>query len=111
MTHTSPEDLFGEILAYVEKAKGMLAAGEWVDLKGLDRDVEALCLSVAALSSDQAREYGPELEYLREQVGVLGDAIHAQRHAVKGEIKGTEALERANKAYAQGKSLSGDGKP
>ena len=107
----TPETLFGDIAAYIEKARGLLERGEWVDLQGLDKDVEALCLSVAALSPEQAQEYAPELEFLRDHMESLGAAIAEQRDAIKGEIKGTETIERANKAYAQGTSLAKDSKP
>lgn len=107
----TPEALFGDITDYVQKANAMLAHGEWVDLAGLDKEVEALCAHVVGLSPEQAREYAPELEYVREQVGLLEQSMRALRDGVKGNIKGTETIERANKAYAQGTSLSPTHKP
>jgi hypothetical protein len=51
-------------------------------------------------------EYAPELEYVLEQVALLEANMRSQRDAVKGTIKSTDAIERANKAYAQGTSLT-----
>lgn len=108
---TTPEILFGEINAYVEKAQAMIESGAWVDLQGLDKDVEALCLSVAALSREQAQAYAPELEYLRERITVLGKSLEACRDSVKNELRGADTIERANKAYVQSTSLAPDKKP
>lgn len=101
----TPEALFGEIASYIEKAHGILESGEWVDLRDMDKDVEALCLSVAALSPGQAKEYMPELEYLREQIEGLEALMLTKRDAIKDELQGAHTIERANKAYAHGQAL------
>lgn len=106
-----PEELFGDIAEYVAKAHSILEQGQWVDLAGLDKDVEALCLSIASLSPEQAKEYAPELEYLKEQVEKLEMIMREKRNAVQGEMQEAKTIERANKAYAQGSALSKDSKP
>ncbi len=111
MIPANPESLFADVATYVEKAQAMLANGEWVDLKGLDKDVEALCLSISALSPEQATEYAPELVYLKEQVEKLEQQMRLQRDDIHHKIKSTDTVERANKAYAQSTSLKPDEKP
>lgn len=102
----SPEEMFGEVVAYVENARGMLTRGEVVDLKDLDGHVRSVCESIASLSKEQAQEYLPELTYLREMVAELESEIRVQRDVVMGELKGADKVERANKAYAQGNTLN-----
>lgn len=105
---SGPEELFGDIAEYVAKAHAILEAGQWVDLAGLDKDVEALCLSIASLSPEQAKEYAPELEYLKEQVEKLEAVMRQKRSAVQGEMQEAKTMERANKAYTQVSALSKD---
>lgn len=111
MVPHNPEELFGDIASYIEKANAILQDGQWIDLGGLDKDVEALCLSIAALSPEQAKEYAPELEYLRDQVEKLEAIMREKRDSVRSEMQDAKNIERANKAYAQGGALSKDGKP
>lgn len=105
-----PEDLFGDIAEYIAKAHSILDSGQWVELAGLDKDVETLCLSIAALSPEQAKEYAPELQYLKEQIEALETVMRGKRDAVRGEMQEAKTIERANKAYAQGSALSKDNK-
>ncbi len=100
------ELLLGEVAAYVESAQGMMARGEWVDLAGLDKEVERLCLAITALLPEQAVEYAPELEYLHEQISALEADMRQKRDAIKQEIQDTKVHERANKAYVQGTTLT-----
>ena len=107
MKAESPEEMFGEIVAYVEEVRGLLARGEWVELKGLDGNVKRVCDAVAALSPEQAKEYLPELEYLLDLVGELGHEMQAMKGEVLAEMKDSGNARRANKAYVQGKNLKG----
>lgn len=102
------EQLFGDIVAYIEQAKQTLQAGEWVDLKGLDEEVQRLCEGVAGLSREQAKEYAPELGFLHEQMQALQQVMSEKHAEVRAELKGTDALEKANKAYAQSSALTDD---
>jgi len=102
----APEEMFGEVVAYVEQARGMMARGEWVDLKGLDRQVREVCEAIGSLSREQAQEYLPELQFLQELVGELEQEMRGQQDAVREELKGAGTLQRATKAYTQGKVLT-----
>lgn len=101
----TPEDLFGDILNYVENAQTIMASGQWVELYGLDAQVEKLCAVVAALSPEQAKEYAPELDFVREQIISLGEQMEALHKKLHLELKETDILARANRAYAVGNNL------
>lgn len=102
----SPEAMFGDVVAYVERARSMIAQGEWVELKGLDAEIERVCTAMATLSKEQAQEYMPELNYLRDLVGGLEADMRAQQAKIEDEIKGSGTVQRANRAYAQSHNLS-----
>jgi hypothetical protein len=106
----SPEELFSDIATYIEEVQAIIASGKWVDLAGLDQDIDALCQAVSALPVDVAKEYAPELEYLRDQMEQIEAHLVRGRDAVTNEIKATQTVERANKAYAQGGFLGLDKK-
>ncbi len=105
MQEQTPAERFGEVVAYVEQARAMLAKGEWVELKDLDGDVRRICERIGALSPEQGREYLPELTFLQELVGELENEMRAYRDAVGSELKGAGDVKRANRAYAQGDKL------
>ncbi len=96
----TPEDLFGDILNYVENAHTIMASGQWVELYGLDAQVEKLCAVVAALSQEQAIESATELDFVREQIISLGEQMEALHKKLHLEMKETDTLARANRAYA-----------
>lgn len=102
----SPEEMFGDVVAYVERARELLSQGEWVELKGLDAEIERVCAAMATLSKEQAQEYLPELNYLRELVGELEADMRVQQEKIETEIKGAGTVHRANRAYAQTHNLA-----
>lgn len=102
---SDPEALLSDVLAYVDEARAMLDAGEWLDLKGLDKKVERLCLEIVTLSPEQGREYAAELEFLRDKLAKLQDDMQEKLGDLQGEMKETNTVQRANRAYAQGGTL------
>lgn len=101
----NPEDLFGDIMQYVEQAHAIMARGEWVELYGLDARVETLCHVIAQMSEAQAKEYAPELEYVRKQIIQLGTQMEVLYKNLGAELKETNNYARANRAYAQSNNL------
>jgi hypothetical protein len=110
VSENSPEALFSDIATYIEEVQAIISSGKWVDLAGLNQDIDALCRSVMALPPDVAKEYAPELEYLRDQMGEIEAHLMRGRDALKNEIKATQTVERANKAYAHSGFLGQDKK-
>lgn len=102
---TDPEALLSDVLSYIDEARAMLDAGEWLDLKGLDAKVERLCLEIVTLSPEQGREYAAELEFLRDKLAALQDDMQVKLGDVQDEMKETGTVQRANRAYAQGGTL------
>ncbi len=52
-------------------ARALVEGGREVDLEGLDRDANALCVAVMTLERDEARRLRPALEALLRQVNEL----------------------------------------
>lgn len=101
----NPEEIFGDILHYVEHAQSIMARGEWVELYGLDAQVEKLCAVIGQLSEEQAKEYAPELEFVREQIIQLGSQMETLYKKLGEELKETNTVARANRAYAMSNNL------
>jgi hypothetical protein len=104
---TDPETLLSDVLAYIEEACAILERGEWVDLKGLDAQVERLCKQIVLLTPEQGREFAAELDFLRARLNTLQETMQAQAAQLQDDLKEVGTVQRANRAYAQGTQLGG----
>lgn len=100
---TSPETLRSDmeaLAATLDDAKSGVAAGDALDLGGLDDRIGALCATVAALPPGEGRGFAEGLERLLGVLTRLGDTIEERRRLDMGEAEHA-ARRRAAVAYGQ----------
>ena len=100
----SAEQLFGDIMAYVDAANEMLVKREPVLLAGLDTAVESLCTRVMELKIEEAKEYAPELEHLMERITQLQTNMVTMQDEIASALKSVSVQQKANLAYNKPKS-------
>jgi hypothetical protein len=96
----SAEELFGDIMAYVDAAHALVATRNTVNLAGLDVAVDALCQRVMALEAPTAIEYAVELEHLMERIEALQASMVSLQSKVASAINSLGAQKKANRAYS-----------
>jgi hypothetical protein len=101
------ELLFGDILAYIERAGALADAGDTVALVGLNEAVDALCQRVVGLGEAQSREYTPELEHIMHALDGLQKKLMQQKGEVAAAIKSLNTSRRATHAYIKAPEAEG----
>ena len=95
----APELLFGDILAYVEKASAMVEARDTVSLVGLDTSIETMCQRILELPPETAKEYAPELAHLVQAIDGLRDKMLVLQNEMATTIKSLSTQKKASQAY------------
>lgn len=88
------------LAATLDDARAGVAAGDALDLTGLDQRVGGLCAAVAALPRDEARALAAGLERLLDVLGALADTIGERQQATAAEQE-QNARRRAAAAYGR----------
>lgn len=93
------------LAATLDDARAGVAAGDALDLTGMDERVGGLCAAVASLPRDEARALTVGLERLLDVLGALAATIDERRQAAAAEQDQT-ARRRAAAAYGRPAPLS-----
>lgn len=104
------ETLYGTISEFVGACRAALREGTFFDMKGFDESIADLCRAVEALPREQGIPFASRLTALLQEVEVLEAELKAERDNVMRELQGTDAVSRANKAYARMDTIDGTGK-
>lgn len=88
------------LAATLDDARAGVAAGDALDLTGMDERVGGLCAAVASLPRDEARALTIGLERLLDVLGALAATIDERRQAAAAEQEQT-ARRRAAAAYGR----------
>jgi hypothetical protein len=94
-----PEQLFGDILDYVEKAHAMVAAREPLALAGLDTSIDALCNRILVLEPEVAKKYKDELEHLVSRIDDLQKNMIALQTEIANSLGSINVQKKASRAY------------
>ena len=95
----APELIFSDVMAYVDQAEKLLAAGNVRDLKALDETVDHLARRLRQLTADQITEYEPEIAHLRERMQALTQQMAGAQNQISEALKTVTSHHRAAKAY------------
>jgi len=98
---TSPHPLRSDmeaLAATLDDARAGVAAGDALDLSGLDERVGGLCAAVAALPREEGRALTAGLERLLDVLDALAVTVEERRQAAQTEQEQT-ARRRAAAAY------------
>ncbi len=85
----------------VVKARDLLAAGNLIDLAGLDEGVAKLCDDMAGLPAAQRQTYKFRLVALIDNLNALVDALSAQHSELRTTLKDLSSRQRAASAYGR----------
>mgnify|MGYP000940623123 CR=1 FL=1 len=100
----APEQLLGDILAYVDAAEATLEARDMLSLAGFDTVVEALCKRIVALETASARDYLAQLDEVMARIIGLQDKMVALQGEVAASIKSLSSTKKAASAYKKAPS-------
>lgn len=88
-----------EVAAMVDAARALVAAGELVDLDGLDTRVGAIMDRLKTIPAAQRTAVKPALIALMDSVAAIERAVVTQRDLVARELGNLAARRRAVTAY------------
>lgn len=90
-----PQQLYGDILQYVEQADAMVDARDSLSLAGLHTAIDALCKRVLALEETEAKSFAPHLTELMARI----EQLQTKMTRLQGEVATTiKSLNQSNKA-------------
>lgn len=101
-----PEELFREILLFIEESNATLNAGGDVSLPGLETKVAELCRQVQALTPSQAQTHKARLELLFKELSALEARMRASYNELKGQIENLGMRQKAAVAYSTIEAIS-----
>ncbi len=110
MNEQSPqaiEDCFQGVMHYIESAKAMLSAGQFIEMKELSPMVDALTSRVLALPQPLPQEMSDRLDELALSLGHLKTAMEHARQQLTSEMKATTQRHKALRLYTN-KPTQGD---
>ena len=96
---SAEKDLFENVTKFVEDSKTLLASGAEVEMAGLDKQVQNLCLQILGLSQDDRLKYADSLQFLLNELKSLGEDLVTQREALAHEIRYLSSHKKASVAY------------
>ena len=85
-----------DVLASLEEARRAVAAGDLVDLAGLEKAVEALCGEALGVPAETRTAAAGDLDALRQALDRLAKEIEASKTSAQA---GAQRRSRAAKAY------------
>lgn len=106
----SPDQMLSEIEDFVKTNAALVEKGKFVELRGLDSQVEKLCHAVANLTREQAVAYADRLQALHTALTQLGEELTAERDSLRGKIENLSNFRKASVAYATSSAMR-KGKP
>lgn len=95
----TPEQLLAGLDAYITAAHEMLAAGNMVDLAGLDAVVDVLCARVVKLTPDEGRPFADKFDALHARLGALQEKMVQTQAELKAELEASNKRQKASRAY------------
>lgn len=95
----APEELFSDIMAYIEAADASVKARDMVLLAGLDTAVEALCKRVVALAPEEGKKYAEQLTQMHERLDILQANMTGLQKETSAAIASLNSTKKANNAY------------
>jgi hypothetical protein len=110
MNQQASDKLFGEISRYINDSRAMLEKGRFLELVGLDEQVQLLCEAVLKLSQQEKSIYADKLEQIVKDLDALAEEMHRQKALVAGELSGMSTHRKANIAYQQADATDSFGK-
>jgi hypothetical protein len=70
-----------------------------VEMAGLDKQVQKLCAQVMELSEEDKIKYAGSLQWLLNELNVLGKELTIKREAIANEIRYLSSHKKASVAY------------
>ncbi len=101
------EEMLELVEARLDEYRLNLASGKEVDLKGFEERVHLLCEMVTALPKEQSQQFEARMKHLSVSLNDISAALTKQYEAVKQELKGLEAKQKARDAYARTTNMPG----
>ena len=94
-----PDYLINKIRAFMEDCRKLLEEGNEVSVVGLDDQVKELCDVLNAMPVREGDKFEPKLQTLIDELDALGNALMAQRDAIRAELAGLNQQQKAATAY------------
>lgn len=101
------EEMMDLIEAKLDEYRHNLSGGKEVDLKGFEERVHLLCEMVTSLPKEQSQQFEARMKNLSVSLNEISAALTRQYEAVKQELKGLEAKQKARDAYARTTNMPG----
>ena len=76
-----------------------LDAGDVSPLDGVDKEVEILCGQVMKMPTEEAMPYIQKMQTLSDAFTALGDAMSAEKEALRDELGNLQSRHKAHRAY------------
>jgi hypothetical protein len=103
---TSPQQRLEALEQELARCAGMLDQGDVPSLSGIELEVKVLCDQVLQMPTGEAGEYIQRLQALSDAFSVLGEVMAEQRDALREELTGLQARQKAHRAYGMQSAVS-----
>jgi hypothetical protein len=95
----TPEQLFQDIMTYVEQATASVETRDMANLAGMDTMVDALCQRILALDTESGKAFEPHLGQVLTSIAELQEKMVKLQGEVKTTLKSLNTTKKANQAY------------
>lgn len=95
----------------IESFRRSIADGALIDMSGLDKGVEEMCLAITKLPADQRLSVKEALITILDGLNGLIESLEQQHQDASDGLKGIASRQQAVSAYGKGGIAGASGKP